>query len=92
MRSLVLATVAALALVSAVSAAPPVPPGPYHMNTAAHRCQAANGKFVATRLCPAGVLPTPTAGATAVCRDSTFITTHVHRGACSHHGGVAHWL
>jgi hypothetical protein len=42
-------------------------------------------------------LPAPasdgwTAGATARCRDGTYSYAKHHRGACSHHGGVAQWL
>ena len=32
------------------------------------------------------------AGATAQCRDTTWSFSEHHRGACSHHGGVASWL
>ena len=31
------------------------------------------------------------AGATAKCRDGTYSQAKNHRGACSHHGGVAVW-
>lgn len=31
-------------------------------------------------------------GATAQCRDGTYSFSKSHRGACSHHGGVAKWL
>lgn len=34
----------------------------------------------------------PPTGATAQCRDQTFSFSEHHRGACSHHGGVLHWL
>lgn len=27
----------------------------------------------------------------ALCRDGGHSVSHHHRGACSHHGGVAHW-
>ena len=30
-------------------------------------------------------------GATAKCRDNTYSQSRDHRGACSHHGGVATW-
>ena len=30
-------------------------------------------------------------GATAKCRDNTYSQSRDHRGACSHHGGVASW-
>lgn len=32
------------------------------------------------------------AGATALCKDGTYTHAKVHRGACSHHGGVAKWM
>lgn len=32
------------------------------------------------------------AGATGVCRDGTYTHAVHHQGACSHHGGVSHWL
>ena len=32
------------------------------------------------------------AGATALCKDGTYSHAKEHRGACSHHGGVAKWL
>lgn len=32
------------------------------------------------------------AGATAQCKDGTYSHAKTHRGACSHHGGVAKWL
>jgi len=32
------------------------------------------------------------AGATALCHDGTYSFTQSHKGACSHHGGVAHWI
>jgi len=32
------------------------------------------------------------AGASAKCRDGTYSFSEHHRGACSHHGGVAGWL
>src|SRR5439155_18512560 len=31
------------------------------------------------------------ANATAKCRDNTYSYAAQHRGACSHHGGVAEW-
>jgi len=31
-------------------------------------------------------------GATAQCRDGSYSFSQGHRGACSHHGGVAKWL
>lgn len=31
-------------------------------------------------------------GATAQCKDGTYSHSTTHRGACSHHGGVAKWL
>ncbi len=31
-------------------------------------------------------------GATAKCKDGTYSKSKTHRGACSHHGGVAEWL
>jgi hypothetical protein len=31
-------------------------------------------------------------GATALCKDGTYSHAREHRGACSHHGGVAKWL
>jgi Protein of unknown function (DUF3761) len=34
----------------------------------------------------------PPAGATAQCKDNTYVTTKTHAGACSGHGGVAKWL
>lgn len=34
----------------------------------------------------------PPAGATAQCRDGTYSFSLHHRGTCSHHGGVSHWL
>jgi hypothetical protein len=34
----------------------------------------------------------PPTGATAQCRDQTFSFSEHHRGTCSHHGGVLHWL
>ncbi|HXH26959.1 MAG TPA: G5 domain-containing protein [Candidatus Acidoferrum sp.] len=33
-----------------------------------------------------------TAGATGVCNDGTYTKATHHQGACSHHGGVNHWL
>jgi hypothetical protein len=30
-------------------------------------------------------------GATAKCKDGTYSYAKHHRGACSHHGGVAEW-
>lgn len=30
-------------------------------------------------------------GATAKCRDNTYSHSKDHKGACSHHGGVANW-
>ncbi|MDB5170485.1 MAG: hypothetical protein JWO35_179 [Candidatus Saccharibacteria bacterium] len=33
-----------------------------------------------------------TTGATGVCRDGTYTHAVNHRGACSSHGGVDHWL
>ena len=35
---------------------------------------------------------TAPAGASAQCRDGTFSFSLHHRGTCSHHGGVAHWI
>lgn len=35
---------------------------------------------------------TTPAGATAVCRDSTYSFSAHRRGTCSHHGGVARWV
>lgn len=32
------------------------------------------------------------AGATAQCKDGAYSHSKDHRGACSHHGGVAQWL
>jgi len=32
------------------------------------------------------------AGATAQCKDGSYSHAKTHRGACSHHGGVAQWL
>jgi len=32
------------------------------------------------------------AGATAQCKDGTYSHATSHRGACSHHGGVAKWM
>src|SRR5260370_10679183 len=32
------------------------------------------------------------ADATAKCADGTYSFSKHHRGTCSHHGGVAHWL
>lgn len=32
------------------------------------------------------------AGATAQCKDGTYSHAATHRGACSHHGGVAKWM
>lgn len=32
------------------------------------------------------------AGAIARCKDGTYSHAKSHRGACSHHGGVANWL
>jgi hypothetical protein len=45
---------------------------------------------------PRASKPTPSttehpANATARCRDNTFSFAAQHRGACSHHGGVAEW-
>ena len=34
----------------------------------------------------------PPAGASAQCRDGSYSFSRSHRGTCSHHGGVAHWL
>lgn len=31
-------------------------------------------------------------GASAQCRDGSYSFSRSHRGTCSHHGGVAHWL
>jgi hypothetical protein len=31
-------------------------------------------------------------GATAQCKDGTYSHAKTHRGACSHHGGVAKWM
>jgi len=31
-------------------------------------------------------------GASAQCRDGTYSFSRHHRGTCSGHGGVAHWL
>jgi len=36
-----------------------------------------------------GIAPT---GATAQCRDGSYSFSQSHRGTCSHHGGVSHWL
>jgi len=33
-----------------------------------------------------------TSGATAKCKDGTVSHSKHHKGACSHHGGVAQWL
>jgi hypothetical protein len=33
----------------------------------------------------------PAHGATALCKDGTLSYAAQHQGACSHHGGVAHW-
>jgi hypothetical protein len=35
---------------------------------------------------------TQPANATAKCRDGSYSFSKHHRGTCSHHGGVAHWL
>lgn len=35
---------------------------------------------------------TAPAGASAQCRDGTYSFSLHHRGTCSHHGGVAHWI
>ena len=32
------------------------------------------------------------AGATALCKDSSYYTGSTHRGACARHGGVQQWL
>jgi len=31
-------------------------------------------------------------GATAQCGDASYSFSQSHRGTCSHHGGVSHWL
>jgi hypothetical protein len=36
--------------------------------------------------------PSAPEGATAKCLDGTYSFSQTHRGACSHHGGVAEWL
>jgi hypothetical protein len=47
-----------------------------------------------TKSCMKGeVAPTPApSGSTGVCKDGTYTDAKVHKGACSHHGGVAKWL
>ena len=39
---------------------------------------------------PAG--NTDATGAAAKCKDGTYSKSKSHKGACSHHGGVAEWL
>lgn len=34
----------------------------------------------------------PPEGASAQCRDGSYSFSRNHRGTCSRHGGVAHWL
>ena len=41
---------------------------------------------------PAGSVNADARGATAQCKDRTYTHAKGHRGACSHHGGVAKWL
>ena len=43
-------------------------------------------------IAPAPIQPSYPIGATALCRDGTYIYSSNRRGTCSHHGGVAVWL
>ncbi len=51
--------------------------------------QASSGDEVHSPAYPNSGVP---AGATAQCGDGTYSFSENHRGTCSHHGGVAHWL
>ncbi|SER57572.1 Protein of unknown function, partial [Faunimonas pinastri] len=44
-----------------------------------------------SKSCLSGASQVP-AGATAQCKDGSYIQTATHQGACSRHGGVAKWL
>jgi hypothetical protein len=54
---------------------------------------AASAKPSASKSAPtAAAGNTDPTGATAKCKDGTYSKAKNHRGACSHHGGVAEWL
>ena len=82
-----------------VAAAPPQArnydcPKPGNPNKAA--CKAAAAPAPSARSTPARAAPpaangTGSQGATSKCRDNTYSQSRDHRGACSHHGGVATW-
>ena len=79
MRRLILATAALALLASPVLA---------------KNCRdAATGKFVKCATTTTAPAPAaPPAGSTGVCKDGTYTDAKNHKGACSHHGGVAKWL
>lgn len=56
--------------------------GRHYTNSSGHRVHAPTR--TSTNTAPAG--------ATAACGDGTYSFSESHRGACSHHGGVARWL
>jgi len=91
MRAILLAAVAALSFAS-ISHAAPGDGGdpPYKLDTKG-RCHGKTA-FATQSLCAAPAAPAAPAGSTGMCKDKTWTSSKTHSGACSHHGGVDHWL
>ena len=67
---------------------------PGNKNKVACKAQAtpaATVKPTQVRAPAAAAMGTGPQGATAKCRDNTYSHSKDHKGACSHHGGVANW-
>lgn len=64
---------------------------PGNRNKAACKAPAATVKPASVRAAAPATKGTGPQGATAKCRDNTYSQSRDHRGACSHHGGVAAW-
>lgn len=64
---------------------------PGNRNKAACKAPAAIVKAAPVRAAAPATKGSGPQGATAKCRDNTYSQSRDHRGACSHHGGVATW-
>ena len=64
---------------------------PGNRNKAACKAPVATVKPTPARAAAPTTKGTGPQGATAKCRDNTYSQSRDHRGACSHHGGVATW-